>query len=141
MIDRTKTVRSAHIRYLPRTLPQGLEALSDLALDMRWSWNHEADELWERVDPELWEATGNPWLIVQSVSLARLEELSRDPTFTQELRHLTESRERYSRRQAWFTSAHGSRALKPVAYFSVEFGLSEALPITRAASESSPAII
>jgi glycogen phosphorylase len=123
------SVRSAAYRYLPRMLPQGLEALSELALDMRWSWNHEADRFWERVDPELWEATGNPWLIVQSVSSARLAELARDEAFMQELRNLRESREQYLQGEAWFTSVHGASALKPVAYFSMEFGLSEALPI------------
>ena len=117
------------LRYFPRPLPPGLETLSDLVLDMRWSWNHESDELWERVDPQLWEASGNPWLILQSVSLPRLEELARDRAFMTELQRLQESRERYLRRQSWFTTVHGRDALKPVAYFSMEFGLSEALPI------------
>jgi len=62
----------------PRILPPDLEALSEMALDMRWSWNHEADALWERVDRELWETTGNPWLILQSVSSAGLAALARD---------------------------------------------------------------
>jgi len=89
--ENVRSATSSH--YLPRTLPPGLEALSDLTLDMRWSWNHAADELRERVDPELWEATGNPWLILQSVSLPRLEELARDPAFMTELQRLQESRE------------------------------------------------
>ncbi|HLH78614.1 MAG TPA: alpha-glucan family phosphorylase [Candidatus Binataceae bacterium] len=129
MTDRIKSIRNAAEHYLPRALPQGLEALSELALDMRWSWNHEADQLWEKVSPELWEATGNPWLILQSVSLARLEGLARDSTFMAELRRLQESRADFARRQLWFTTTHGAEQLKPVAYFSMEFGLSEALPI------------
>lgn len=129
MDDRGQTGRSAPGRYMPRALPQGLEALSDLALDMRWSWNHEADALWERVDRELWETTGNPWLILQSVSLSRLEELSRDQSFMEELRRLRESRQQYLGPESWFTRVHGRSGLKPVAYFSMEFGLSEALPI------------
>jgi starch phosphorylase len=129
MKDQTKIIRNAAGHYLPRALPQGFEVLSDLALDMRWSWSHEADELWKRVHPELWEATGSPWLILQSVSLARLEELTRDRTFMTELQRLQESRARYLRRQSWFATAHGADELKPVAYFSMEFGLSEALPI------------
>lgn len=124
-----KSARSAAARYLPRALPRGLEALSDLALDMRWSWNHEADALWDRVDSELWEATGNPWLILQSVSLARLEELARDHDFMTELQRLQESRERDLQQELWYTAVHSASALKPVAYFSMEFGLSEALPI------------
>lgn len=38
------------------------DALTDLALDMRWSFNHAADRLWEQLDPELWELTHNPWV-------------------------------------------------------------------------------
>ena len=35
--------------------------LTKLALDLSWSWNHSADEVWKQLDPELWELTGNPW--------------------------------------------------------------------------------
>src|SRR5215472_15854079 len=90
-------IRDAAYRYSPRMLPGGLEALIEMALDMRWSWNHEADAFWERVDRDLWEATGNPWLIVQSVSLQRLETLSHDRAFMVELNNLRESREQYLR--------------------------------------------
>jgi starch phosphorylase len=110
-------------------LPEGLEALSEMALDMRWSWDHEADAFWQRVDPELWEATGNPWLILQSVSAERLATLSLDQSFMQELRELRDSRDQYLKGEAWFSTIYGPSALKSVAYFSLEFGLSEALPI------------
>jgi glycogen phosphorylase len=110
-----------------RALPAGLEALSELALDMRW--NREADAFWDRVDRELWQATGNPWLILQNVSLTRLEELTHDRDFMAELPLLRESRGRYLGRKSWFATAHGADALGLVAYFSMEFGLSEALPI------------
>jgi len=38
---------------MPPSPPQGLDALTELAMDLRWSWNHRADELWIRLDPEL----------------------------------------------------------------------------------------
>ena len=41
--------------------------LHDLALDLRWSWNHVADELWNRLDPELWALTHNACVILQTV--------------------------------------------------------------------------
>jgi glycogen phosphorylase len=115
-------------------LLHGLEALSEIALDMRWSRNHEADTFWERADRDLWEATGNPWLIVQSVSVARLVVLSRDAAFMQELRNLHESaRPKYLQADTWFISSQGSSALKLVAYFSMEFGPSEAPDLCRRA--------
>ncbi len=122
-------IRAWASHYLYRPLPAGLEALGELALDMRWSWNHEADRLWERVDRELWEATGNPWLILQSLSSQNIERLAKDPAFMEELQQLQHSRAEYLRRPSWFGTTHGDKALGAVAYFSMEFGLSEALPI------------
>ena len=52
--------------YLPRSLPPPLLGLYELAIDLRWSWNHAADSLWEFADPQLWHATNNPWLILQA---------------------------------------------------------------------------
>ena len=42
----------------------GFDALAELALNLHWSWNHAADELWEGLDKELWNATQNPWVIL-----------------------------------------------------------------------------
>ena len=55
---------------------QGPDALTRLALDLRWSWNHSADDVWKRLDPDLWELTGNPWLILQSISQRKLGNLT-----------------------------------------------------------------
>jgi len=52
---------------LPTDIPE-IESLAALALDIRWSWNHEADELWQQLDPALWELTHNPWIVLQTVS-------------------------------------------------------------------------
>ena len=38
----------------------GVDALTELALNLHWSWNHAADELWEGLDKELWATTQNP---------------------------------------------------------------------------------
>jgi len=37
---------------------EGLDSLAELALDMRWSWNHCADEVWRKLDPALWDPAG-----------------------------------------------------------------------------------
>ena len=47
---------------------EGFDSLAELALDLRWSWNHAADRIWGRLDPVLWELTHNPWVVLQTVS-------------------------------------------------------------------------
>ncbi|RXH55889.1 Glycogen phosphorylase [Granulicella sibirica] len=46
----------------------GRQMLTDLALNLHWTWNHGSDELWKRLDAELWQNTQNPWVILQTVS-------------------------------------------------------------------------
>jgi starch phosphorylase len=114
--------------YLIPPLPKGLEGLAEVGLDLRWSWSHATDPLWDRIDPELWNLTRNPWLILQSVSSARLKALSQDPAFMEQVdEHLKEHR-KDSQEPCWFPKTHDKSPLT-VAYFSMEFGLSEALPI------------
>ena len=59
---------------LPTDL-EGFDSLAELALDMRWSWNHATDEVWRRLDLELWETTQNPWFVLQTVSREQIERL------------------------------------------------------------------
>jgi len=47
---------------------QTSDMLAEVALNLRWSWNHSADQLWERLNPELWDLTHNPWFVLQTVS-------------------------------------------------------------------------
>lgn len=115
--------------YLPRELPPPLEALSVLALDLRWSWNHASDELWRLIDPDLWEATGNPWLIMQSVSRERLDTLAADEAFMSEFQRIIRDRAENLAEITWFDRVERGEELGLVAYFSMEFGLSESLPI------------
>lgn len=75
-------------RCLPRALPEGLEDLVDLALGLRRTWSHAADESWRSLAPEIWEQVRNPWLILQSILQRRLEEVARDTDFRTELTRL-----------------------------------------------------
>jgi glycogen phosphorylase len=113
--------------FLP-SVPEGLDGLGELVLDLRWSWNHEADRLWKQIAPELWARTGNPWLILQNVSTARLNVLAADSTFRKTLRDYLASYRDAMEKPSWFQQAHAESPLT-VAYFSMEFGLSEALPL------------
>ncbi len=115
--------------YLPRKLPPEFEPLIEMALDMRWSWNREADVLWQKLDPELWEATGNPWLLLRDVSQKRLQALAQDTAFVAEIKRLHQMRDQYFRQSTWFERNYGELKLNGIAFFCMEFGLSEALPI------------
>ncbi|HKM74466.1 MAG TPA: alpha-glucan family phosphorylase [Stellaceae bacterium] len=112
-----------------RDFPTGLQALGELALDLRWTWSHEADALWERVDAEAWSRTRNPWVILQDISAERLRALAADSSFVAELERLAGTRRAYLDTPGWFSSAYGAAALSGVAYFSMEFGLGEGLPL------------
>jgi starch phosphorylase len=114
--------------YLVPPMPEGLEGLAELGLDLRWSWSHATDPLWERVDPELWNLTRNPWLILQSVSSVHLKTLAQEPAFREQVsKHLTEHRKALKGAN-WYAETYAASPMT-VAYFSMEFGLSEALPI------------
>ncbi len=106
-----------------------LKALWELALDLRWTWSHVGDRLWELMDKQAWELTGNPWLILQTVSERRLDQLSRDRAFQEELERISEERAAYLKSPGWFAEAYPRTALRRVAYFSMEFGLGEGMPL------------
>jgi starch phosphorylase len=50
---------------------EGLDSLAELALDLRWSWNHAADEVWRALDTDLWALTHNRWGVLQTVPCDR----------------------------------------------------------------------
>ena len=112
-----------------RALPNELGALGELALDLRWTWSHETDVVWERVDAEAWSRTRNPWIILQDISTERLRALASDRSFIAELERIAGARRIYLDTPGWFSAAHGASALSGVAYFSMEFGLGEGLPL------------
>jgi starch phosphorylase len=114
--------------YLIPPLPEGLEELAEMGLDLRWSWSHATDPLWEGLDPQLWNLTRNPWLILQSISSERLETLSRDADFRKQVKEHVKAHRKNLEEPSWFSETHAASPLS-VAYFSMEFGLSEALPI------------
>ena len=84
--------------------------------------------LWERIDPQIWAVTRNPWLILQSVSTSRLEKLAEDGEFRKFVESHVKAHRESLKEPGWFPQTHDP-SLLTVAYFSMEFGLSEALPI------------
>ena len=107
----------------------GVDSLAELALDMRWSWNHAADKLWQQLDSELWELTHNPWVVLQTLSRERLTRAWANAEFRDKIGLLVGARREALDAPAWFQRSYPQSPLTRVAYFSMEFMLSEALPI------------
>ncbi|MBU4036627.1 MAG: alpha-glucan family phosphorylase [Proteobacteria bacterium] len=126
----TKQTRAGHPIYslLPTEI-EGFDSLAELALDMRSSWNHATDKIWRQLNTELWDLTQNPWVVLQTVSRDQLEQVLTDPEFRKNIDDLLQAKHQAEEAQAWFQQYHPQASLTCVAYFSLEFMLSEALPI------------
>lgn len=119
----------SHIGSLLPKDVEGFDSLTELALDMSWSWNHATDKIWRQLDSELWEFTQNPWVVLQTTSRKKLEHMLADPSFRQDVDDLIQKKNQATKSLAWFQQSHPQNSLTCVAYFSMEFMLSEALPI------------
>ena len=108
------------------TLPAPLNALKELAYNLTWTWNHDISALFERIDPELFEALkNNPVALLQQVTPERLEACASDVSFLKLLDDaLAQHRVEIENQNVTAMPGDGL-----VAYFCAEFGLTEALPI------------
>ena len=108
---------------------EGFDSLAELALDLRWSWNHATDDVWQQLDPAQWELTHNPWGLLQTVSRDQIERVCGEPVFRKRVDDLIHARRQAAETPAWFQQNYPQSPLTSVAYFSMEYMLSEALPI------------
>src|ERR1043165_2125307 len=117
MSERTRV--SHPIYNLLPTEIEGFDSLAELALDMRWSWNHATDNVWRQLDPDLWEITHNPWVVLQTVSRDRIERVLADPVFRKRVDDLVQARRQAAEASAWFPQTYPHAPLSCVAYFSM----------------------
>jgi starch phosphorylase len=110
-------------------IPKSLRFLEVLSRNLWWSWKRDVIELYRRVDPRLWEQSGqNPIAFATLIPQERFEQLAQDDSF---LAHLSRIKEAYKAR----VLAPGYRTDSPygeggtIAYFSMEFGIHESLPL------------
>jgi starch phosphorylase len=121
-------IRSFHVRP---SIPPRLAALSELAYNVRWSWDHETIALFRRLDAELWESSGhNPVQMLGSIRQERLQEVEQDDAFLANLDRVADNLREYMGGMAtWHRRTFGAAAEPVIAYFSMEFGLTECIPI------------
>src|ERR1019366_8413694 len=113
----SEQTRVSHPLYnlLPTEIA-GFDSLAELALDMRWSWNHSTDEVWRTLDPKLWEITHNPWVVLQTASRDQIERVLADPVFRKRVDSLVEETRQAATSPAWFQENHANSPLTCTAY-------------------------
>ncbi|GGG25127.1 alpha-1,4 glucan phosphorylase [Rhodococcoides trifolii] len=112
-------------------LPDRLSPLAELSVNLRWSWHSPTQDLFESIDPELWVSSErDPVRLLGEVGPDRLRELATDDRFVARLAELTDELHEYLRRPLWFQREleAGQDLPAGIAYFSMEFGVSEVLP-------------
>lgn len=106
-----------------------IKALNELALDLHWSWSHATDVIWKTLDPVLWDLTHNPLVIVQTISRQRLLQALEEKPVRQVIEEYMAYKGQATGTPVWFEQTYPKPPLLSVAFFSMEFMLSEALPI------------
>ncbi|MDF1512727.1 MAG: alpha-glucan family phosphorylase [Anaerolineae bacterium] len=113
-------------------LPEPLRPLREVAYNLRWAWKHDFIELFLRLDSELWEETNhNPVLMLGTIDQSRLEQIAQDEGFVAHLQRASEYLDSYLHEtdHTWFARNYAAADAPRIAYFSLEFGLTECLGI------------
>ena len=110
-------------------LPPPLAPIARLALNLRWVWSHAMDRVWEACNVEVWHQTRNPVLVIQNTPRSRFEELARDASFVERVRQIERSETEHLTRPSWFQQAFQLDPPPVIAYFSMEYGLTDAMPL------------
>ena len=104
-------------------LPSRLKPLDELAKNLWWVWNSEGKTLFHDISPELWRSTGeNPVMLLQQISSDRLDEIQADKDMMNRISSVYASFKEYMKQPM-------RKDIPSVAYFSMEYGLCNALKI------------
>ncbi len=112
-------------------LPPPLQPLGALIRNLRWSWHPASQDLFADIDRQLWARfEGDPLKLLGAVSVSRLEELAVDESFLARMHGLAADLDHYLQDPRWYQHqvTIGESLPKAIAYFSMEFGVTEALP-------------
>ncbi|MDR1577350.1 MAG: alpha-glucan family phosphorylase [Deltaproteobacteria bacterium] len=110
-------------KVVPR-FPAKLAALRRMAYNVFFSWQSEIRDIFQRIDPKLWEQSGhNPVVLMGLVDQHRLDELENDTGFTSQLEEVAH------RFDVYMAAPPVDQDRTRVAYFSAEFGLTTCVPI------------
>jgi starch phosphorylase len=112
-------------------LPKRLVRLGELAYNLWWTWHPDAARVFGRLDYDLWERLGhNPIRLLREIGRQRLSQASKDKEYRALYDSVfTEFDSYMNQTDTWTSQTHPELSARPIAYFSMEFGLHETLPI------------
>jgi starch phosphorylase len=118
-------------RHKLETVPEALSGLVDVALDIAWSWNRDAHELFRTVDPELWSVVRHdPVQLLRRVAPGRLDACARDPEFMRAMESVRNQLAVHASYEgSWFQKNHEGLGDQLIAYFCAEFAVHHSVPI------------
>lgn len=124
-------VNNPKVYIVEPKLPEKLQKLVEIAYNLWWVWNSDAFELFRRMDRDLWEEVyHNPIQLLGRISKERLKELEQDESFISHLNEVYNDLQKYLSSQAWFFKEFDKEHHNcKIAYFSMEYGLTEAIPM------------
>ena len=106
------------------------ERLQTLARNLWWTWNPQAQDIFQELSPLVWERSNHSALeVLHEVSPTELSARLHDPELQKRVHRVLEDFESYMASSDTWSSHHARKLSNPVAYFSAEFGLHESLPI------------
>ncbi len=112
-------------------LPRRINRLGELAYNLWWTWNPDAQRLFIKIDRDLWERSNhNPIRFLGKVQRASLNAVIQDRYYLEYYDRVFEDFDKYMQTEdTWCSHHHPEYNHQPIAYFSTEFGLNETLPI------------
>jgi starch phosphorylase len=112
-------------------LPRRIARIGELAYNLWWTWNPDATRLFARLDYDLWESLAhNPILMLRQVGRSALNAAAQNKDYLAMYDRVFADFDLYqSEKKTWAATAHPEMTGHPVAYFSMEYGLHETLPI------------
>lgn len=120
-------VRTFHV--VPN-LPEPIKALRDIGMNLWYTWNWPAVQLFLRLDPVIWEQCHqNPIMMLGRIPQKVLDEAAFDDSFVANLKRVHQMMTEYLQSITWYQEVHPGESDLKVAYFSMEYGLAEALPV------------
>lgn len=114
------------------SLPRRIERLGELAYNMWWTWNADAQRLFLYIDRQLWESVNhNPLLFLRRIERSKLNAVTHNRYYLEFYDRILHAFDRYmeSREDTWFLKMHQDLGNRPIAYFSMEYGLHQIFPV------------